>query len=81
MHVGMQFTADLCHEMLATPPAELLTYQAAFEKYVGIDPHAATADELHAAVKQRGISAPESLTAIDRDAWLDLLLVSLVNHN
>jgi lysyl-tRNA synthetase class 2 len=78
MHAGMQFLADLCREMLGTPPAELLTYQAAFEKYVGIDPHTATADELRAAVKRHGIVAPESLDATDRDAWLDLLLVSLV---
>ena len=46
---GMQFLSDLCQEMLATQPAVPLTYQAAFQQHVGIDPHSATNEEIVAA--------------------------------
>jgi elongation factor P--(R)-beta-lysine ligase len=78
MAVGMRLLSDLCQELLATPSAVPLTYQAAFWRYVGIDPHAATTEELIAAAHRHRITAPESLAADDRDSWLDLLLVSLV---
>jgi lysyl-tRNA synthetase class 2 len=78
MNAGMQFLSELCQELLGTAPAAPLTYQAAFEKYVGLDPHNAADDELRAAAQRHGIAAPDSLATSDRDAWLDLLLVSLV---
>ncbi|HEY1602831.1 MAG TPA: EF-P lysine aminoacylase EpmA [Pirellulales bacterium] len=78
MTVGMRLLSELCQELLATPPAVPLTYQDAFQRHVGIDPHAATTEELIAAVRHRKIAAPESLATDDRDSWLDLLLVSLV---
>ncbi len=78
MQDGMQFLSDLCRELLGTPPAEPITYQVAFERFVGLDPHAATNEALIAAVHRHGLAAPESLPREDRDSWLDLLLVSLV---
>ncbi len=78
MHAGMQFLSALCQELLGTAPAAPLTYQAAFEKYVGLDPHNASDEEMRAAAQRHGIAAPDSLATADRDAWLDLLLVSIV---
>jgi elongation factor P--(R)-beta-lysine ligase len=78
LEAGMRFLSDLCQELLGTPPAIPLTYQAAFQQYVGIDPHTATNEEIVAAVQRHDIAAPESLATTDRDAWLDLLLVTLI---
>jgi len=75
---GMQLLSDLCCELLGTSPAERITYQAAFERFVGLDPHTATTEMLIDAVHKHGIAAPASLPGDDRDSWLDLLLVSLV---
>ncbi|HVU89020.1 MAG TPA: EF-P lysine aminoacylase EpmA [Pirellulales bacterium] len=78
LDAGMQFLSELCQEMLGTPPAVQLTYQAAFQQHVGIDPHTATNEEIVEAARHHGVSAPESLGTADRDAWLDLLLVTLI---
>lgn len=75
---GMRFLSDLCQEMLGTPPAVPVTFQAAFQKHVGLDPHTATNDEIVAAARRHDIAAPENLATTDRDAWLDLLLVTLI---
>ncbi len=75
---GMQFLSDLCQEILGTPRAVPLTYQAAFQQHVGVDPHTATNEEIVAAAQGHGVAAPESLDPADRDSWLDLLLVTLI---
>ncbi len=59
-------------------PADRISYREAFERFVGIDPHAADNAALAAAAKTLGIDAPESLDADDRDGWLDLLLTERV---
>lgn len=75
---GMQLLSDLAESLLARGPAERLSYAEAFQRYVGLDPHTATLAELRAAAPARGVIAPESLRADDRDGWLDILLVELV---
>jgi lysyl-tRNA synthetase class 2 len=75
---AMQLLDDLASELLGLGPAERLTYGDAFSRYAGVDPHRASTPDLVQAVRQRGISAPESLAEDDRDAWLDLLLTELV---
>ena len=77
---GMKFTGDLCDALLGRGPAELLSYGAAFERFVGLDPHAAGIDALIAAARECG-SPPESLTKKDRDGWLDWLLTERVQAN
>ena len=59
-------------------PAERISYGEAFERFVGVDPHAADKEALAAAAKRLGIEAPATLDADDRDGWLDLLLVERV---
>ncbi|HEV3007392.1 MAG TPA: EF-P lysine aminoacylase EpmA [Pirellulales bacterium] len=75
---GMRFLGEVCDALLGLGPAERLSYQAAFEQYAGIDPHTADAACLAEAARRRGLSAPAGLEATDRDVWLDLLLVELV---
>jgi elongation factor P--(R)-beta-lysine ligase len=75
---AMQLTDELCQTLLDRGPAERLTYAQAFLRHAGIDPHAATIDDLRAAAMQNGIEPPSSLGPNDRDAWLNLLLATVV---
>lgn len=78
MATAMQLLSDLCEALMRLGPAELISYQDAFTTFAGVDPFAATDAELVSAVRDAKIDAPESLAPGDRDAWLDLLLISLV---
>ncbi|HVA46051.1 MAG TPA: EF-P lysine aminoacylase EpmA [Pirellulales bacterium] len=74
---GMQLLGDLADALLARGPADQISYQAAFERYAGIEPHSATIAALADVARRRGVPVPQSL-GDDRDAWLDLLLVELL---
>jgi elongation factor P--(R)-beta-lysine ligase len=74
---GMSLLSDLCSALLHSPPAERLTYAAAFERYVGIDPHRTTVVELSRAAIANRITAPGGF-GDDRDLWLNLLLAECV---
>ncbi|MHC4402191.1 MAG: EF-P lysine aminoacylase EpmA [Planctomycetota bacterium] len=78
MDEGIELLGDLCRALLQRGPAERLSYREAFERHVGVDPHAAQAPALAAAAKRHAVAAPASLRADDRDGWLDLLLVECV---
>lgn len=75
---GMQLLAELGQAILDRGQAETITYQQAFARYAGIDPHTTSIAGMANVARQLGVSVPESLSADDRDAWLDLLLVELV---
>jgi lysyl-tRNA synthetase class 2 len=75
---GMRFLGELCAALLGLGPAERLSYQAAFEQHTGVNPHTSGAARLEEVTRSRGLSVPASLDVADRDAWLDLLLVELV---
>ena len=74
----MQLLSDLAEATLERGPAELVSYQEAFQRHVGLDSHTADGDTLARAAREQGIDAPASLSTADRDGWLDLLLVSRV---
>lgn len=82
---GMQLLGDLCQTLLGRGHAERLTYGEAFRRHVGIDPHQATLDELIAVAERCAPSGTaafrDSKTPIDRDAWLDLLLVECIESH
>lgn len=78
MAEGMQLLSDLCEALLGWGPAQRLSYQQAFQRRLGLNPHAAAASELAAAATKAGIRPPESLSPDDRDGWLDLLLVESI---
>jgi lysyl-tRNA synthetase class 2 len=75
---GMRLLSELSDVLLGRGLAQTITYQAAFIQNAGIDPHAADAAALRRVALERGVVVPETLTTADRDAWLDLLLVELV---
>ncbi len=63
-------------------PAVRLSYQQAFERYLGINPHQAPLDELKGAAA-RGDGAPDVVREApdlgdDRDVWLDYLLTEFI---
>ncbi len=77
MEAGMTLLSDLCQMVLNTMPAERLSYAAAFERHVGLNPHTATVNQLAAAAAQQHITVPAGL-GDDRDGWLNLLLAECV---
>jgi len=62
-------------------PFQCLTYADAFLKYVGIDVHSATGDDLFSLVTERGLPLPAGCGPADRDGLLNLLLAFLVEPN
>ena len=55
---GMQLTSDLCETLLGRGPAELLSYAEAFQRYVGLDPHAADIEDLDCGRTAMRLAAP-----------------------
>jgi lysyl-tRNA synthetase class 2 len=78
LSAGMQLLSDLAEVLLNRGPASLVSYADAFRQAAGVDPHRDSIDALRNALVRRGIVPPASLGAEDRDGWLDLLLVELV---
>jgi lysyl-tRNA synthetase class 2 len=72
---GMNLLDELCQSLLELGPAERLSYQQAFERYAGLDPHTAATGELDRAVAAAG-GASLNFAADDRDGRLDYLLVT-----
>ncbi len=75
---GIALLSDLGEAMLDHGPAETVSYAEAFARHAGIDPHGASTAELACAARSARIAVPESLASDDRDGWLDLLLVHIV---
>ena len=58
---------------------ESLSYQQAFEKFVGLDPHRATASECYQLAKDNDIEIPQGLRPTDNvNDWLDWFLTQQV---
>ena len=55
-------------------PAERLSYQACFQRYLDIDPHRASVAALKSCAQQQGLGKVSGLSDADRDGWLDLLM-------
>ena len=75
---GIQLLSDLAEALLERGPAERVSYAEVFQRAAGIDPHRGSIESLRVALQKRGVVPPESLGEGDRDGWLDLLLVELV---
>jgi lysyl-tRNA synthetase class 2 len=78
-HALMDEVEALLCFILGTSKAERLTYQAVFEKFVGLDPHLASTEQLKQSVLSKGIilsaSAMHMLTV---DDWLDILMTHCI---
>ncbi len=62
------------------PDFDRISYQQAFEDFVGINPHQATVVECHKAALAHDIEIPQGMSAGDDDlnAWMDWLLTQIV---
>lgn len=78
MQAGMQLLSDLAEALLGRGPAEQLSYREAFVRHAGIDPLAASSDELAQLAAARELSVGAGFADADRDGWLNLLLAELV---
>lgn len=78
MEQGIALLSELAEALLGLGPAERVSYAEAFRLHAGIDPHAATADELAELAARWGIEVSGGVAALDRDGWLNLLLAHLV---
>lgn len=76
----IQEVSDLLVAILKCDPITCLSYQFVFEALLGCQPHLATDQELaELAVKHQIISAQDiQALDLDKDGWLDLLMVSLI---
>jgi lysyl-tRNA synthetase class 2 len=59
-------------------PFGRLSYKEAFERHAGFDPLRIGLEEMQKIAASRGIVPPPGLAAEDRDGWLNLLLVEMV---
>lgn len=75
---GMQLLSDFAVATLGCGPAERMSYREAFARYVGVDPLCDPIAILEAKGRMTGLAPPKSFDRGDRDAWLDWLLVELV---
>ncbi len=70
---GIQFADQLLQELLGTQPAEVLSYQEAFRRGIGIDPLDASLEDLARwSIDQKLVGSLD--WSSDRDDWLDLIL-------
>lgn len=73
MNAGIALVDELMQTLLHTPSAKRTSYAEAFRKHAGVDPFAATLDEL-AAIEP----APAGFDRANRDEWLNLILTKRV---
>lgn len=78
MAAGISLLSDLCQRVADSPAATRTTYGEAFQRYVNIDPHRATCDELADAASRLSVPIPAAINNDDRDEWLNLLLAAVV---
>ncbi len=79
----IQEVSDLLGEILKCAPIQCFSYKTVFEQLLGFDPHLATGDELsQIAIEHKIVSVQDAVALnLDKDACLDLLMVSLIEPN
>jgi lysyl-tRNA synthetase class 2 len=65
----------LLQSILQTLAAERMSYQEAFEKYAGVNPHTATIETLKKRVEKNSISFD---SVMEKNQWLDLLFTHCI---
>ena len=58
--------------------AEYVSFAEAFEQHVDLDPHRCSVDDLKDTSRRQQLTEPPAAETMDRDAWLDLLLVEWI---
>ena len=77
-HDLMDEMNDLLQEILNVGPAERLSYEEIFIKYLAINPHSCTADELKNKAQQHGIKEIPNFDSKNKDNWLFLLISHVI---
>ncbi|HWA98785.1 MAG TPA: amino acid--tRNA ligase-related protein, partial [Pirellulales bacterium] len=78
LNEGMALLSAFAETTIARGAPERIAYAEAFERYAGVDSHRASSEALRDAGLRAGRVPPEGMHRDDRDAWLDWLLVELV---
>ena len=76
-HQLMDEMDELLQLVLDVGPAERVTYTAAFEKWLGVNPHQASVAELRECAAKKNLVFPSSHEE-DKNFWLDLLLTHCI---
>jgi len=74
-HKLMDEMDEFLHFILDCALAERLSYHQVFEKYLMINPHTSSIDELQKCALKNGLN---TISKLDRDGWLNILLTHLV---
>jgi lysyl-tRNA synthetase class 2 len=74
---AMDLLGEFSQCLLGCEFHERLSYQDAFQRFVGVDPHCAGSDQLEEVARSRGIEVSRKGSP-DRDDWLHLLLTDCV---
>ena len=84
-HRLMDEVAELMRELLAgrmvLAAPERLSYGAAFQRYLGLDPHRTTVAELARCAQKQAVPIPPGMPATEIDPWLDLLLTHCIESH
>jgi elongation factor P--(R)-beta-lysine ligase len=84
-HKLMDEMEEFLHAMLGVTNCERLTYEQAFTRHAGINPHLATADELKHCVQKHDLdifhSDIETESHDDKNFWLQLLMTHVIEHH
>jgi lysyl-tRNA synthetase class 2 len=80
-HALMNEVDELLGELLGTPPGDRWSYRDVFERYVGVNPHAASPQELARRALELGLNDVAGLGTAGRDDWLHLLMSHRVAPN
>ncbi len=75
---GVDLLDSLCQSVAQARAAIRTTYGGAFQRHAGVDPHAATCQELAQSASRLNVPIPDALNRDDRDEWLNLLLATTV---
>lgn len=71
-HDLMNDMDEFLQHVLNTAPADRITYAELFQKFLNINPHESTPDQLAAIAKAHQLNIESIIT--DRDTWLNLLM-------
>jgi lysyl-tRNA synthetase class 2 len=81
-HQLMQEVSELVQQVCGGQlETEMITYQQAFERSLGLNPHQATSSQLRQCAINNRIPGADSIDLGGKDAWLDLLMSSCVEQS
>jgi len=78
-HALMDEVEALLCRILGTSKAERLSYQAIYQKFVGLDPHTVSVEQLKQCASSKGIILSASaMNMLTVDDWLDILMTHCI---